>query len=84
MVIMTLGLGSAAQLTVEGVAEFLNVSAPYVIALLNAGELPSLDVNGSQQVAAADVAEFKRRDDAQRRHLLDELTAEAEAYCLGY
>ena len=65
-------------LTTEA-AELLNVSRPYVVKLLDQGQIPSVATEGNhRRVKRADVLEFKRRKDAERRKLVDELAAEGQ------
>jgi excisionase family DNA binding protein len=72
------------QLTLAEVAELLNASTAYVVGLLERGEIRFVGSAGSPAIEIADVLSFKDRDDAERRRVLDELTAEAEKYHLGY
>lgn len=72
------------QLTLDEVAELLNASTAYVVGLLDRGEIPFVGLVGGPAIEMANVLSFKDRDDAERRRVLDELTAEAEKYRLGY
>ncbi|MFE1230615.1 helix-turn-helix domain-containing protein [Streptomyces sp. NPDC058745] len=65
---------SDAELTTQQAADMLNVSRPYLIGLLKAGEIDYHQVGTHRRIAASSVLEYRRRDDKRRRAAADELT----------
>jgi excisionase family DNA binding protein len=62
-----------AELTTQEVADYLNVSRPYVVALIEQNKLPARKVGTRRRVAFEDLLRFDEQDRARRRTALDEL-----------
>ena len=71
-------LSTDAEMTTQQGAEFLKVSRPYFVKLLEEGSIPFRLVGPRRRVHFADILQYKEREDALRHEGLDELVAEAQ------
>lgn len=67
-----------AELTTQEAADFLNVSRPYLIGLLERGELAHHKVGTHRRIYFRDLQEYKRVSDEKALQALAEMTAEAQ------
>ena len=72
------------ELTTQEAANILNVSRPYLVKLMEAGEIPFHKNGVRRRVFFKDLMEYKQKRDQASMLLLDELTADAQEFEMGY
>lgn len=72
------------ELTTQEAADILQVSRPYLVELLESGEIPYRKVGSRRRVLTADVINYKNRIDTARMETLAELSAQAQELNMGY
>lgn len=62
------------EMTTQEAADFLNVSRPYLIKLLEQGEIPYIKVGSHRRVNLSDLTKYKQERDKKRREGMKQLS----------
>lgn len=73
-----------AELTTVQAADILHVSRPFLIKLLEAGQIPYRRVGKHRRIRMEDVMNYKQAIDQEREAVLDQLVADAQEQDMGY
>lgn len=73
-----------AELTTQDAANFLNISRPFLIKLLDEKAIPFHMIGTHRRIYAEDVFDYKDRIDAERKRTLDELASKSQELGMGY
>jgi excisionase family DNA binding protein len=73
-----------AELTTQQAASMLGVSRPFLIQQMEAKKIPFRKIGTHRRIRFKDVMDYKRRIDADRVKVLDQLAAEAQELKMGY
>jgi len=72
-------------MTTQEAADLLNISRPYLVKLLEMGQIPQLPkVGRHRRVTRTAMLKYKRTRDAQRESALKELAVLSQSHQLGY
>lgn len=73
-----------AELTTQEAADYLNVSRPFLIRLLNEGRISFRLVGTHRRVKFSDLDAFKKANEEAREKVMNDLAAQAQELEMGY
>lgn len=72
------------EITTQQAADLLNVSRPFLIKLLDEGQIPYKKVGRHRRIRFEDLMAFKHKDEREREAAFDEMVALSQELGLGY
>ena len=73
-----------AELTTQEAADYLNVSRPHLIGLLEAGKIEYHKTGTHRRVRFQDLVKYQEATEKRRREIMEELAAQSQAENMGY
>jgi excisionase family DNA binding protein len=73
-----------AELTTQEAADYLNVSRPYLIKLLETHQIPFHVVGTHRCVKFVDLEAFRKAAETRRQEAMEELASQAQELGMGY
>jgi excisionase family DNA binding protein len=73
-----------AELTTQEAADYLNVSRPYLIRLLEQGKVKFSMVGTHRRVKFSDLEAYRKASEEERQRVMEELAAQAQDLGMGY
>ena len=73
-----------AELTTQQAADFLNVSRPFFVKLLEQDKLPFHKVGSHRRILFRDLVIYKQTSMDERKKAMDELAQQAQEHDMGY